>query len=86
MLCVLSRANTKPFPDQVIGPRGILASKARILVTNSVAFTQYFDHIVYLRRGIIVEQGPYTSLAANSEGELFKLMYVTCLSLRMSIR
>ncbi|KZV64400.1 P-loop containing nucleoside triphosphate hydrolase protein [Peniophora sp. CONT] len=61
--------------NQVIGPRGILASKARILITNSVAFAQHFDQIVYLRRGIIVEQGPYTKLAGNAEGELFKLIH-----------
>ena len=53
-----------------------MASKARILITNSVAFAQHFDQIIYLRRGIIVEQGPYTKLAANSDGELFKLTYV----------
>lgn len=39
---------------QVIGPQGILASKARILVTNSIAFVKQFDEVVYIRRGIIL--------------------------------
>jgi ATP-binding cassette, subfamily C (CFTR/MRP), member 1 len=60
--------------DHAIGPRGILSTKARILVTNSVTFSQHFDQIIYLRRGIIVEEGSYAKLVANSQGELYKLM------------
>ncbi|KAJ4473750.1 metal resistance protein YCF1 [Lentinula aciculospora] len=59
---------------QVIGPQGLLASKARILVTNSIAFVQQFDRLVYLRRGIILESGDYTSLMAV-EGEVSRLIY-----------
>ncbi|KAJ3872855.1 multidrug resistance-associated ABC transporter [Lentinula edodes] len=58
---------------QVIGPQGILASKARILVTNSIAFVKQFDQLVYLRRGIILESGDYTSLMSN-EGEVSRLI------------
>lgn len=60
--------------DHVIGPYGVLASKARIVVTNSIAFLKQFDKLVYLRRGIIMEAGSYDELTANTEGQLYKLM------------
>ncbi|KAJ3561287.1 hypothetical protein NP233_g10282 [Leucocoprinus birnbaumii] len=60
--------------DNVIGPQGLLATKARILVTNSIAFVKQFDSLVYLRRGIILESGSYTELIANEESEISKLI------------
>lgn len=62
------------FSDQVIGPYGLLSTKARILVTNSIAFIKQIDQIAYLRRGIIIEQGSYDQLISNEEGALYKLM------------
>ncbi|TFY72025.1 hypothetical protein EVG20_g1007 [Dentipellis fragilis] len=61
--------------DQVIGPYGLLASKARILVTNSISFVRQFDKIVYLRCGIIIESGSFSKLIADSESELNKLIH-----------
>ena len=61
--------------DNVIGPNGLLATKARILVTNSVAYIKKFDQLVFVRRGIILESGPYETLMSNPEGELYKLVY-----------
>ncbi|KAI6120104.1 P-loop containing nucleoside triphosphate hydrolase protein [Pisolithus croceorrhizus] len=60
--------------DNVIGPQGLLATKARILLTNSVAYLKYFDELVYLRRGIILEQGPLPILMANPDSEVRKLI------------
>ncbi|KAL1677546.1 P-loop containing nucleoside triphosphate hydrolase protein [Schizophyllum commune] len=60
--------------DHVIGPRGILANKARILVTNSIAFISQFDHIAFIRRGIILEQGTYPELISNEESEISRLV------------
>ncbi|KAF9048225.1 multidrug resistance-associated ABC transporter [Hymenopellis radicata] len=60
--------------NNVIGPQGILATKARILVTNSIAFIKDFDHVAFIRRGIILEQGSYMSLMDNTEGEISKLV------------
>ncbi|KAG7093889.1 hypothetical protein E1B28_007528 [Marasmius oreades] len=60
--------------DRVIGPNGILATKARILVTNSVSFLSQFDQLLFVRRGIILERGNYTSLMEDSEGEFAKLV------------
>lgn len=62
------------YVDQVIGPYGLLATKARIVVTNSIAFLKHFDKLVYLRRGIILESGSYDELTGNTETELYKLM------------
>ncbi|KAK7061125.1 hypothetical protein VNI00_000861 [Paramarasmius palmivorus] len=50
--------------DHVIGPNGILSTKARIL----------FDQLLFIRRGIILEQGNYSSLIANNDGELTRLI------------
>ncbi|KAH9989856.1 metal resistance protein YCF1 [Russula vinacea] len=61
--------------DQVIGPRGLLATKARILVTHSVSFLSKFDHLVYLRRGIIIESGSYASLAGEKGSHFYKLIH-----------
>ena len=61
--------------DNVIGPQGLLASKARIFVTNSIAFVRQFDHLVYLRHGYVIESGSYYELVANSDSEISKLMY-----------
>ncbi|EKM50357.1 uncharacterized protein PHACADRAFT_263609 [Phanerochaete carnosa HHB-10118-sp] len=60
--------------DQVIGPYGLLATKARIIVTNSIAFLKHFDKLVYLRRGLILESGSFDELTANSATELYKLI------------
>ncbi|EIN06055.1 multidrug resistance-associated ABC transporter [Punctularia strigosozonata HHB-11173 SS5] len=60
--------------DQVIGPKGLLSTKARVLVTNSVTFLRYFDQIMFIRRGIVLESGSYVSLMANSESEIAKLV------------
>ncbi|PFH45503.1 hypothetical protein AMATHDRAFT_82867 [Amanita thiersii Skay4041] len=60
--------------DNVIGPRGLLSSKARILVTNSVTFASQFDQLAYLRRGIILENGSYDNLMNNTSGEVYRLI------------
>ncbi|KAG1776049.1 P-loop containing nucleoside triphosphate hydrolase protein [Suillus placidus] len=62
--------------NHVIGPQGLLATKARILVTNSISYLKYFDHLVYLRRGIILESGSYNELMSNPDGEVRKLVAV----------
>jgi ATP-binding cassette subfamily C (CFTR/MRP) protein 1 len=56
--------------DNVIGPQGLLATKARILVTNSIAYLRDFDQIAYMRRGIILECGPYCQLVATPGGAI----------------
>ncbi|KAL4067103.1 P-loop containing nucleoside triphosphate hydrolase protein [Scleroderma yunnanense] len=60
--------------DNVIGPQGLLATKARVLVTNNVAYLRYFDQLVYIRRGIILENGSYNDLMENPDSEVRKLI------------
>ncbi|KAI0305966.1 metal resistance protein YCF1 [Multifurca ochricompacta] len=61
--------------DQVIGPRGLLATKARVVVTHSVSFLSKFDQLVYLRRGIITESGSFSNLVGNKESHIYKLVH-----------
>ncbi|KAG8976539.1 hypothetical protein FRB90_009112, partial [Tulasnella sp. 427] len=60
--------------DNVIGPNGLLASKARIHVTNSVAYASQHDNLVFLRRGIVLESGSYSEIRMKPETELYKLI------------
>ncbi len=62
--------------DHVIGPFGILSTKARILVTNSVSFLKLFDKLIFIRRGTIPEQGSYDEFVANENSEIGKLLLV----------
>jgi hypothetical protein len=62
--------------DQVIGPRGLLATKARVVVTHSISFLSKFDQLVYIRRGIIIESGPYAKAAGDKGSHFYKLMSV----------
>lgn len=58
----------------VIGPEGMLKSKARILTTNSVAFLPQADQIVCVRRGIILdERGDFDQVMAH-RAELYNLI------------
>lgn len=57
----------------MIGPRGILATKARLLVTNAVHFLQDAHSIVVLRNGRIVESGTFEELRDGS-GHLMELL------------
>ncbi|CAE6405604.1 unnamed protein product [Rhizoctonia solani] len=60
--------------DRVIGPNGLLAGKARLHVTNSVAYLDQHDFIMMIRRGIILETGTYTEIVADQNKELAKLI------------
>jgi ABC-type multidrug transport system fused ATPase/permease subunit len=59
--------------DKVIGPNGLLRSKARILCTNAIPFCQQADELIMLRDGKIVERGTFQSVLAN-QGDLKKLI------------
>ncbi|QRV89229.1 ABC transporter transmembrane region [Ceratobasidium sp. AG-Ba] len=60
--------------DHVIGPNGLLAGKARLHVTNSVAYLDQHDSIMMLRRGIILESGTFTEIMSDPTKELAKLI------------
>lgn len=58
----------------VIGPNGMLKSKARIITTNMVFFLPQVDQIVSFRRGVLMEErGTYEEVLAR-KGELHALI------------
>ncbi len=60
--------------ENVLGPRGLLNSKCRILATNAIAVLSDADFICQLKEGEIVESGTFRQLIAMKGGiaELIK--------------
>ncbi|CAJ0585805.1 unnamed protein product, partial [Mesorhabditis spiculigera] len=48
--------------DEVIGPKGLLKDKTRLLVTHGLTFIRNADPIIVLKDGQIAEQGTYDEL------------------------
>lgn len=48
--------------EQVLGPKGILAKKTRVLVTHGITYLPEVDNIFVLKDGEISEQGNYKGL------------------------
>ena len=59
--------------DHVIGPKGMLAGKTRILATNSIPVLMEADMIALLRDGRVLEKGTYAQLMAM-KGEIASLI------------
>ena len=51
--------------EKVIGPRGLLRNKTRVLVTHGVSFLPQVDNILVLKNGTITETGSYNELLAQ---------------------
>ncbi|KRJ97655.1 multidrug resistance-associated protein 1 isoform X13 [Drosophila yakuba] len=51
--------------EEVIGPKGILARKSRVLVTHGVTFLPQVDSIYVLKMGEISESGTFDQLVKN---------------------
>ncbi|XP_061228390.1 ATP-binding cassette sub-family C member 2 isoform X2 [Neopsephotus bourkii] len=51
--------------EHVLGPKGLLQNKTRILVTHSISFLPQVDNIVVMVAGAVSEQGSYGTLLAN---------------------
>ncbi|XP_028401273.1 multidrug resistance-associated protein 1-like [Dendronephthya gigantea] len=51
--------------DHVIGPKGCLKKKTRILVTHHTRVLPEVDQIIVLKDGIITERGTYSELVCN---------------------
>ena len=56
----------------VIGPKGLLAEKTRVVVTHNLQFAKYADYIVVMDNGSIVECGGYEELV--NKGIVIELM------------
>ncbi|KAF9914815.1 hypothetical protein BX616_007504, partial [Lobosporangium transversale] len=59
--------------DKVIGPRGLLAGKSRVLVTHQIQYLAQSTSIMMLRNGQIVEQGTYQELM-RKKADVFQLV------------
>ncbi|XP_065528068.1 ATP-binding cassette sub-family C member 2 isoform X2 [Lathamus discolor] len=51
--------------EHVLGPKGLLQNKTRILVTHSISFLPQVDNIVVMVAGAVSEHGSYGTLLAN---------------------
>ncbi|XP_052656140.1 ATP-binding cassette sub-family C member 2 isoform X2 [Harpia harpyja] len=51
--------------EHVLGPKGLLQKKTRILVTHSISFLPQVNNIVVLVAGAVSEHGSYSTLLAN---------------------
>ncbi|KAB7503947.1 Multidrug resistance-associated protein 1 [Armadillidium nasatum] len=63
--------------EHVIGPKGILKDKTRILVTHGLGYLKNMDEIIVLKDGEIVERGTLTFLI-NQKGDFqdFLMQYL----------
>jgi ABC-type multidrug transport system fused ATPase/permease subunit len=59
--------------DNVLGAKGLLASKTRILATNSIPVLAQSNFICLVKQGAIIEQGTYKQLVAM-KGEVLKII------------
>ncbi|XP_014553908.1 hypothetical protein COCVIDRAFT_28966 [Bipolaris victoriae FI3] len=59
--------------NNVLGPKGLLAGKTRILATNSIPVLMEAEMILLLREGRILERGSYGQLMAM-KGEIAQLI------------
>ena len=48
--------------EQVLGPKGLLKNKTRILVTHAVTYLPQVDQIIVVKDGEITETGSYREL------------------------
>lgn len=59
--------------DNVLGDSGLLATKTKVLATNSINVLSHADSIMMLSEGKIVETGKYVDVMA-AKGPIFKLL------------
>lgn len=64
--------------EQVIGPKGLLKNKTKLLVTHAVTYLPQTDQIVVLKDGLVSENGTYQELL-NRKGDFadFLLQHIT---------
>ncbi|KAJ2359931.1 hypothetical protein IW150_007647, partial [Coemansia sp. RSA 2607] len=60
--------------SHVLGPQGMLKTRARILITNAVQYLANTDRVAMLRDGRIIDQGPFAQVMAH-RGEIFEFVH-----------
>ncbi|KAJ2650486.1 hypothetical protein IWW40_002449 [Coemansia sp. RSA 1250] len=61
--------------SHVLGPHGLLQSRARILATNATQYLKYTDNILMIQDGQIIEQSTYaTAIAQNASGFIYNFI------------
>ncbi|KAJ2794766.1 hypothetical protein H4R20_006118, partial [Coemansia guatemalensis] len=65
---------SKHLFTHVLGPQGMLQSRARILVTNAVQYLKSVDNIVMLHDGKIIEQGSFAQ-AMDNQDDIFEFIH-----------
>jgi len=63
----------KSIFDKVVGPKGLLAGKARVFVTHQIHYLAQSTEIMMLREGRVVEQGNFQTLMKN-KAEVYQLV------------
>ncbi|EEB06300.1 metal resistance protein YCF1 [Schizosaccharomyces japonicus yFS275] len=74
VLSAVDQHVSKHLIDNILGPKGLLRSRAVILATNSLPVLQVADSIHMLRDGQVVEHGSFTQLSADENSQLFQLL------------
>lgn len=64
----------KHLIDHVIGPRGLLKSKCKILATNSIGVLSIADNLHMIKDGKLVEQGTYDDIMKQEKSQLRQLI------------
>ena len=59
--------------ERVVGPRGLLRRKTRVLVTHGVGYLPEVDRIIVMKEGRVSEQGTYRELLER-EGEFSQFL------------
>ncbi|KAH3686130.1 hypothetical protein WICPIJ_002894 [Wickerhamomyces pijperi] len=64
----------KHLVDHVLGPKGLLATKTKILSTNKISVLSISDSITLLKDGVITEHDTYDAVRNNEKSELNQLI------------
>lgn len=60
--------------DHVLGPNGLLKSKAKVLATNAIHVLSIADNMYMVKDGMIVEQGGYLDIMSHDKSQLRQLI------------
>lgn len=64
----------KHLIDHVIGPKGLLNSKCKILATNNIGVLSIASNLHMVEGGKIIEQGSYDQIMKQKDSKLFSLV------------